>query len=106
MKKFLAIAALLLSANAVAEQYQYAEIKIGIFVEDWCTGCVEVVEGDIPTYLSLGHAWVHENMLIAVEYQHRSNLDKGWPFSETGELEYTREGFFIRGQYRFNIFSF
>ncbi len=90
------------AVNAESEQYQYVEAKLGTFVNNDCNSCIDQ-DGEVPVYLIAGHAWENDNTVIAIEYLHRSNLDRREPFGDREDAEYTRDGFFVKVRHKFKV---
>lgn len=88
-----------------AESYSYMDFKVGTFFDACHIDNCSEPDGKLPAYIAFGHEWVlAKHWVTAVELQHRSNLDIGWPIrGETGTEEYDRNGLFFKGRYRFNF---
>lgn len=104
MKKYFAFLAILLILSPAAfadNNYNYLEVKVGHFV-DACYRCY-TPDGKFPVYVSAGRFYdLSEYFALKFEYQHRSNLDIGWPMKgQSGDSEYHRNGFFASGVLKF-----
>ncbi len=87
-----------------AESYSYVDFKVGTFLDACHADTCTEPDGKLPAYISLGHEWVFDgHLLVGFEFQHRSNLDIGWPVKgDTGTEEYDRNGMFFKTRYLFN----
>ncbi len=92
------------TTNAHAESYSYVDFKVGTFLDACHADTCTEPDGKLPAYISLGHEWVFDgHLLVGFEFQHRSNLDIGWPVKgDTGTEEYDRNGMFFKTRYLFN----